>query len=582
MTRIGRFKGLICASFLFLTTATLGFAQEITVSANLTETNIFSGEGVQFELKVSGKSINTIDRPEMPAVDGLRWLSGNTSSSQSFSYSNGRPTASYTYGYQFIAQTPGSYTFPSVEVSVNGEAFVTKTLSFKVLDPKTIDTGEAERSPDIYVRLEPTEMNPVVGQQVIADVVLYFKSEIEVPSFNPTQGWKAEGFWKEELENRQQARSTSTIINGVRYQRARLLQYAIFPTKSGELTLSPFEIVAQIRQKNRRRDIFSFGLGQERREISTLPVTLTVSSLPDIPDANFSGGVGNFSITRSINPGKAYVGESVEVTTTISGQGNIPLIVKPEYEYPESLELYNPQESSNITRANRQIGGTKTFTDILIARGEGQFEIPETKLAYYSPAKKGYSTVTLPKLSLNAERDPRATAIATNELRFNVKPITGLAQWSSPEEEPLTSNSIVWISLFIPLIILGGAFGLKTYNEKMNGDSAFARSQKAKENALRELKKAEGQSDLKIGYHHIQKALNQFICDKLDLPLAGLSIQKLVSELEGKGGSAIAEETRKLFNKCDTIAYAPNATIAGLEDDIKKTHELIRKIGKLV
>ncbi len=582
MIKTGNHIGFIYSLFLSLFLFASVHSQDITVNASLTETNIFSGEAVRLDVKVTGQSINSIDRPGMPNIDGLRWLSGSTSTAQNFSYVNGRPSVSYTYGYQFIAQAPGTYIFPALEISVNGANYSTKELSFKVLDPKTIDSGDAERSPDIYVRLEPSNANPVVGEQVTADIVLYFKSEVEVSSYNASPGWKAEGFWKEELENRQQASATSTIINGVRYQRALLLQYAIFPTKSGKLTLSPYELIVQVRQRNRRRDIFSFGLGQERKELATLPVTINVSPLPELSNAMFSGGVGNFSITRSINPKKAYVGESVEVTTTITGQGNIPLIVKPDYEYPETLELYNPQENSTITRANRQIGGTKIFTDILIARNEGTFEIPETNIAFYSPSRKRYNTIKLPTLTLEAERDPRSAVLSDTELRFNVKPITGLANWVSTKKEPLQTQRWIWWLFASPLLVLGVAFGWKTYQDKMNSDTAFSRSQKAKDKAFGELKKAEGQTDLKIGYNHIQKALNQFISDKLNLPLAGLSNQQLADALKEHVADVTSEEVKRLLDKCDTIAYAPNASIEGLELDIQKAQELIKQIGKLV
>lgn len=580
MIRTGKHVGFLYSFILSLVLIASTVAQDITVDASLTETNIFSGESVRLDLKITGQSINSIDRPGMPNVDGLRWLSGSTSTSQNFSYINGRPSVSYTYGYQFIAQAPGTYTFPALEISVNGAIYTTKELSFKVLDPKTIDTGEAERSPDIYVRLEPSNPNPVVGEQVTADIVLYYKSEVEVSSYNASPGWKAEGFWKEELENRQQARSTSIIINGVRYQRALLLQYAIFPTKSGKLTLSPYELVVQVRQRNRRRDIFSFGLGQERKELVTVPVTIDVAPLPELTNATFSGGVGDFSITRSINPEKAFVGESIEVTTTITGQGNIPLITKPDYGYPETLELYNPQENSTITRANRQIGGTKVFTDILIARNEGIFEIPEANLAFYNPARNQYDIIALPALVLEAERDPRAIANNENELRFNIKPITGLANWIRIENKPLYLKSWIWLLLISPLILLSMGFGVKTYQDKMSNDGAFSRSRRAKDNAFDELKKADGQTNLKLGYNHIQKALNQFISDKLNLPLAGLSTQQLCDALKEKTGDILTNEVKRLLDKCDTIAYAPNATIEGLETDIEKAKGLIKKISK--
>lgn len=580
MTKIGNSCSYLCWLFLLILSSLPVSGQEISVSASLSETNIFSGEGVRLDITISGQNLTSIDRPQIPAVEGLRWLQGSTGQSTNYSYINGRPSVSYTYNYQFIAQNPGNYTFPPLSIDVNGERFTTSAIAFTILDPQTIDTGEAQRSPDIYVRLEPSTTSPVVGEQVIADVVLYFKNEVEVSSYQASPGWKAEGFWKEELENRQQARTTSTIINGVRYQRAKLLQYAIFPTKSGELTLSPFDIVVQVRKKNRRRDIFSFGLGQERMELSTLPVTITSRPLPELNNAVFSGAVGKFQIKRTINPETAYVGESVEITTTISGEGNIPLIVKPGFSYPDALEQYDPQENSTITRSNRQIAGSKTFTDIIIARNEGTFEIPAVSMAYYDPERKRYSTVQLPALSLTSKRDPRALTTTADELRFDIRPITGLASWTKPNELPLQSRPWVWFLLVVPVFTLAMAYVVKSYHERMNTDSAFARAQKAKEKATQSVAQISAETSIKEGYHLIEKTLIQFISDKLDLPKAGLSNAQLVNMVEETTTPEIARDVKRLLDKCETISYAPNTSPEGLETDRQKTEALIKTLGK--
>ena len=98
--RIG-FIYLLIFAFGFLSSAQ---AQDISVSAALTETNIFAGESVRLDVTISGQSLNSIERPEMPSTPGLRWLSGSTSQSTNYSYINGRPSVSYTYGYSFIAE----------------------------------------------------------------------------------------------------------------------------------------------------------------------------------------------------------------------------------------------------------------------------------------------------------------------------------------------------------------------------------------------------------------------------------------------------------------------------------------------
>ncbi len=581
MTKIGNRLSSVVVIFLsLLLTSTLN-AQDVTVEASLSETNIFAGEGVTLQIAISGKSVGTLDRPTLPDIPGLRWLPNRTSQSSNYTYINNRPSVTISYGFQLIAQDVGNHRIPPISITIEGKTYTTKSIPFKVLDPKTIDTGKAERSPDIYVRLEPNVTKPVVGQQVVTTIVLYFKTGIEVNSYQASPGWKAEGFWKEELEMQRQARSNSTLINGVRYQRAQLLNYALFPTKTGTLTLSPFTITVRMRQsRSGVRDPFSLSFGQENKELKTLPITLEVQSLPDAGDVEVIGAVGNFKINRKISTTKAMVGESIEIETTISGSGNVPLLNKPNYEFPEALEKYNPQESSKIERGNNQISGSKTFTDIVIARNEGTFNIPEKKIAFYNPNKKAFDFTTLPALNFSATPDPKAFNSNLTETRLDIKPSTGLAQWKVLDNSFLIEKTSVWPLLLLPFIILLGAFGVKKYTDRMNTDAGFARSQKAKQKALNTLQEASTTSDIKHGYHLIQQALSLFIADKCNLPEAGLSASRLIQEVQAKSPEMPIDDLRKLFGKCETIAYAPNVSQDTLTSDIELSKELIKKMGK--
>lgn len=580
MRKIGKLSHFLTLLFFVFGCFATSQAQNVEVTASLSETNIFSGEQVKIEVTITGTSMGSVEQPELPEIDGLRWLRGSTSRGTKYTVINGNPTVSYTFGFALIAQTPGSYTVPPVQVEVNDQQYQTDPIDFKVLDPASINSDDAERAPDIYVQLEPNTRSPVVGQQIVADVVLYFKSGIEVSSYQPIPGWKAEGFWKEELQNPQRAQTTSTIINGTRYNKATLLQYALFPTKSGELTVSPFEITASVR-KQRNSNPFGFGLGQERTNLASQPVTLTVKELPEIQDAEFIGAVGNFDISRQISLRSALVGESIEITTKIEGTGNVPLVNKPEYTFPESLEKYSPQERADISRSSRQISGTRTFTDILVARNEGSFTIPEKKVAYFDPSQNRYMIETLPALTFSAERDPNSSAVVQNDLRFEVKPITGLAQWTSASPEPLHEKSWVWILIFLPLFLTAGAYGYKKYHDRMHTDTAFARSRTASDKATKTLSEAKSTSDIKQGYHLLEKALIQFITDKLNLPPAGLSHKDIISEVEKLGDHEMSAELKRLLSKCETIAYAPNATQESLNSDIEKARTLLKKVGKM-
>ena len=109
----------------------MGTNLSIQVQAKLSETNIYNGESVLLEFIISGRSLNSIDRPTVLEVPGLRWISGSNRQGQSIQYVNGRPSVTYTYGYQFVANQVGNFTLPPFDITVNGETYRTEALPFE-------------------------------------------------------------------------------------------------------------------------------------------------------------------------------------------------------------------------------------------------------------------------------------------------------------------------------------------------------------------------------------------------------------------------------------------------------------------
>ncbi|MDZ7683550.1 MAG: BatD family protein [Fodinibius sp.] len=271
MKRIGKFAGVI-SFWAILLALPLGQAhsQSVSVDASVSETTIYSGERLRFSIEISG-SFNNVSRPELPSeFEGLRLLSNNPSVGRSYSYVNGQSSTSYTYTYQLVAQTKGQHTIPAATVTIDGEQYSTDPIDIEIIDRNESAQSGDSATPDIFLQLEVSDQQPVVGQQIITDVVLFFRDGLEVNSYQPVPGWKAEGFWKEELQNSRRPQATSTIINGIRYRKARLLQFALFPTKSGELEISPYKIIVSVRSARSADDpLSSFfgGMGRNQRQV---------------------------------------------------------------------------------------------------------------------------------------------------------------------------------------------------------------------------------------------------------------------------------------------------------------------------
>ncbi|MEL7833435.1 BatD family protein [Fodinibius sp. Rm-B-1B1-1] len=578
---------------LTLTGSSVGWAQsDISVEASVSESTVYTGERVSLSIEISG-SFNNVSRPELPDFDNFRLLSNSPSTSRSYRYINGQSSVTYTYSYYLIAQKKGEFKIPPANITIDGEAYTTNAIPVRVVDRDESANSSASEQPDIFLQLEVSDKKPVAGQQIITDVILFFRDGLEVNSYQPVPGWKAEGFWKEELENSGRPRAESTIIDGVRYRKARLLQFSLFPTKSGKLEISPYKIVVAVRSARSNNDPFSsffsgFGNNQREVELTSDPITLDVQPLSETDNAYYLGAVGDFDISRSISTNNAIVGESIEIETHIRGTGNIPLISKPNYELPDGLEIYEPQESSRINRRNGAISGSKTFTDVIIARSPGNYTIPERTVSYYDPSRDEYQTTTLAALTFTIEENPDAVATATNSGQFPVSPITGLASWVSVTPAPVDLLAIwwFWVGWIIPLLLLGVAYWRKSYIEKMETDTAFARSVKAADKAQNRLDKAVAvsqQGNIKQAYNLLQKAITGFISDRLNMPEAGLSNQAYIEALKDEEVEEnLVKNVRMLLDKCASISYAPNTTHAYLKSHVGLAESTLEKLQKVL
>ena len=607
MTKIGsnRIRSLmfaIVALLIFGNCLTVA-AQQVSVKTTISQNEVFTGERISVTVEISGSGFNSVSRPVIPEIpDELEILNRTPSTSQSFSFVNGKSSIKYGYTYYLVAPNEGSFDIPPFTVQVDGEEYQSNPVSVKVIDRNKAsanannsgsNNASGTNNPDIYLTFEVSDTSPYNGQQILADVMLFFKSGLEVLSYQPAMGWKAEGFWKEQLESNERPKAYSTIIDGVRYRKARLAQFALFPSKTGDLELSPYKITANVRSASNRSDAFSsffggFNSNKRRVELETEVVKVKVKELPEIADAKAIGAVGKFDISRNVSSDKVFEGETIEINTTVEGTGNVPLITAPEYDLPDNLEIYQPDEQSEIDRNGKKIAGSRTFTNVVIARKPGTYTIPSADIAHFNPSNGRYNVTTLPELTVNVEVDPRGRTLATtNQTTFTIQPVLGLASWSTVAgNQHLSEYWWFWMGLITPFVLLAIGYWQKSYRDRMNSDVFFARSQKAMDKAKSAMDKAYEEAedgDIKEAYGALHKALTGYIGDRLGLPEAGLSDKEYIQKLNEKGmDQQITQQLYTILDKCSSIRYAPLTTRQDLADDIEQAKKLLSKLKRNV
>jgi len=564
-----------------------GFGQDVDLSATLSETKIFTGEQFTLNIEVQSSGTHSMQLPDLPDFYGARVISSNPSRSTSISIVNGRTTRTTSYIYTMIATEPGNYRVPSITVHIDGEPMRTSPLNFEVVEKGNLTSGRSSY-PDIFVQVEVDEEQPVTGQQVVASVVIYFKQGIEVTSFQPAYGWRTDGFWKEELQNISQPQAESTILDGVRYRKATLLRYALFPSRSGTLTLSEYGLTAGIRTQPRRNDPFGsfFGAGTNHRRVSleSEPLELAIRALPEREESVNINAVGDFEITRYISSEAVETGETFELRTTIKGAGNIPLLRRPEYKLPEVTEAFTPRETSNVERRGLTIQGEKTFTQQIVTRTPGTIRIPAERVAIFNPETRRYSYKTLPELSVDIS--PARTMVAETSQSTNIlQPVTGLAVWYNSSQPNYFNTAWFWIFFALPFIALIVGWWRKQYINRLLADTTFRRAELAEQTAMNRLDSArehlQSDENTKEIYNLVHKAVSGFISDKSGLPEAGLSDQDLIVQVENQSVNGQTLKSLKyLLDKCNTISFAPAGSKSDIKTDIEKAESLIKDLKR--
>ncbi|HPE43869.1 MAG TPA: BatD family protein, partial [Bacteroidales bacterium] len=357
----------------FLLIPLIGFSQEVMLKVS-TKSQVGLGEQFQlvFELNAEG------ERFKGPDFENWRVLSGPMSStSSSIQIINGQMTRNFTQSYTYIisATKEGTFEIGSAEITVDGKTIKSSPVSVKVVKGSssassgTANQGQSQgiTDRDLFLRAIIDKKEAVTGEQVIVTYRIY--TRVPVSSVSVTKLSAFPGFWTKDLLSDKEALQQSTeIINGVEYTVADIRKMALFPQKTGKLTIEPMELecVAQVRtqtSRQRSRDpfesffndpFFNRGVANVQKNLVSEPLSIEIKSLPSQgKPMNFSGAVGQFGISSGIDKTELKTNDAITLTYTLSGQGNIELAELPQLNFPPDFEVYDPKITNNIkTSAN--------------------------------------------------------------------------------------------------------------------------------------------------------------------------------------------------------------------------------------
>ena len=573
-------KKIILLFICIVTTITVWADDKITFTANAPEV-VVSGDQFRLTFTVNSQKIRDFRAPNIKGFEVLMGPSRSTQSSTNIINGKVTSSSSITFTYILMADKEGDYSIPGASVVADGNPYVSNSVKIKVLPPdQTQNQGSASRNQtsnsqisnkELFITATASKTNVYEQEAFLLTYKIYTQVNLtglrgDMPDLK--------GFHTQEVELPRQKQWTLEHYNGRNYTTTVYSQYVLFPQQSGKLEIPSitFEgVVTEVIPSSDPFDIFSGGRSRDiKKNIVTPKLSINVKSLPEGKPSNFSGGVGDFTMSSSISTQELKTNDAVTIKVIISGTGNMKLINTPEVAFPQDFEIYDPKVDNKFSLTREGLAGSKVIEYLAIPRHAGEFTIPSIEFTYFDLKTQSYKTLKSEPYNLHvAKGEGNAEQVIANftnkeDLKVLGKDIryikTGHTKFT-PKDEFFYGTMSYYLWYIIPLICFISFLLIYRKQAIDNANVAKMRNKKANKVASKRMKNAGkllAEKKKEAFYDEVLKALWGYISDKLNIPVSQLSKDNIEEELVKYNVSKELIHTFiETMNECEFARYAP-------------------------
>lgn len=286
------------------------------------------------------------------------------------------------------------------------------------------------------------------------------------------------------------------------------------------------------------------------------PFSLYIRALPtqDKP-ASFYGAVGReFNISAQISPKNVEAGDAVNLTVTVTGDGNLKSTGELKFPSVEGFKVYPAaSESGSATASNGKPLHYKSFKAVYVPSSSGIYEIPAIAWSYFDPQHAKYKTLTSRALTVSVSPSSKtdsgfnfaAAAPTGNGVQTLTSDIAYLKTAAAPAPGALAQLAdfgwLNWVVLALFAVCsLFSLFGRKSLAKKKPFLTAKSRLKQADRSEV------------------IADVLADYLLQRFSIATGSLQLQNITSALQKKGvRPATAESFTELWQRLDAARFAP-------------------------
>lgn len=575
----------------------------ISVSPQRGKNKIEVGDKFYLNIEIENMSENPPRPDNLPGAK-LAYFD-RTSERSSFTSVNGRSTQSYsaTYTATFRALKEGSYSYGPISVGGVKSNKVSYNIGAEMpsSQPASPSSQSASRSADddskpkyigkgdgnLFLRANVSSTN-VCEQQAIVYTVKLYTTYDAIKFIGATDSPKFDGFVVEESKDISSALSFETY-NGKSYATAVIARYIIFPQMTGSLKVTGNNYTIAVDRREYYHDSFFGSMSfSTPLQLNVAPndLVINVRPLPEPKPADFSGAVGNFSLTSDLKSKDFKSNQAASIVYTLKGTGNIKYVQLPDLSalYPPEIEVYTPKTTQKVSVGSANVSGLVDFDYSFMPLEEGDFRIPDVKLVYFNPETGRYETSVAKGYKITVGKGAVSDKKGTVHLKFDVKQQPIDVDNLKKSEKPLIYRFGYWLMFIIPVLVLAIAYVCVRRYVNSHADMAAFNSKRADKIARRRLRKAAAairSNDADKFYDELLSALWGYIGDKLKMPTSELLRDNVRQVLTDRGvEEPLVNDFIAIIDEAEFAKYSSAASGGALSNVYDKSALLINKLEK--
>jgi hypothetical protein len=421
-----------------------------------------------------------------PDFQGFLIQSGPNTSIRQTSL-NGRVSSEFSYRYTLLPERIGELTIGPASIRSNQKTYRSDPVTVRVVEART--EGGA---PELLLEMKPSRKTVWLGQQLNLDYNLLFQKRVK--DYNIV---REPDFPDQSVHDLQRfnSRAIREVRNGTSYARQTLRRKALFPQRSGLIIVDSLLVQVGIQEKDGLNNLFSIA-PLRYRLLRSDTVQVEVKSLPPDLPTGFMGAVGHFEAKLSVDSEILSLGEALELTVAVQGDGDIKRVFAPALDLPDGWEAYEKKviEEKSFD-LNGKLLGRKVFRYTLLPTQAGKVEwVPE--LHFFDVDSARYRLLTRDTFRVHVKSSTSTESAAREDDRAHpgedlpLKLDTGLERPSGK----FAGTSLFWLWVFSPFILAALVIARALWQKQRGEKVAVMSDAKAEKRFRRALDSADLQS----------------------------------------------------------------------------------------